>query len=178
MTNFHPEPEAVSNLPFPTKSVIEDLMSLSLYTKASVKPEPRSPFDAAPIIEPGRCICRVSFSNPSRYPVAFRSQAHKRVVVCWLGYDDLAGYGDTHNGMNVYRIVESVDSVTSKRSVWAEPKAPAQKGNVYCYGGEVLEPVEDKWPFDFRLQLHDVLENLDRYKWNPGTKEENDEANA
>jgi hypothetical protein len=163
MTDFHPPTEATSTL------------VNSLITKV-LNPWPpaltASPNDANVIIEPGYCVCRVSFAQASQYPVKYRTPHTKRFLLCWLGYDELAGYGETHNDIEVLRIVESIDSVTSKRRIWAEPKrAPALDNHFWTYGGDVLEPAGSKWPFGFRIPLHNVAESLDRYTI---TKEETD----
>ena len=181
MTDFHPTPEPSASFFTP-----EFLNSLIVRTLEPSEPlTDSSPFDATPIIEPGCAVCRVSFNEPSRYPVKYRSSITKRFLVCWLGYEELAGYGETHEGMFVHKIVESINSTTSKRTLWVEPTRDAPLNSHWCYSGEVVEPLNtastNGWPFGCRLQLHNLQEYATRYQLPAAgttTKEQNNDLDA
>ena len=126
------------------------------------------PFDLPLTLEPGCCRCEIR--NPKLFG------AHDDIIVSWLGYHELAGLGERHNGLKVMRVIEyTIDGVNfddgrARHRAHVEPIKPprTEDGEAetvgWCYSGTLVVPKDWLYfPYKCALQLHATPEELNDY---------------
>jgi hypothetical protein len=127
-----------------------------------------------PTTPPGECLCHIKTGD--------KVNTSTRVILTWGDYHNIAGYGESHDGMAVYKLGHK--SLEMGVDTYAEPASLST--SAYCeqarmfYTGSMLVPVyaeREKWPMAGSTALALLLpdNNPEVFNFAEPSKEEQDE---